>query len=161
VPDDFMIEPVSAEPSPQEKATGEPSEDRSLATLRYANKESTRNLSITPSLEKKLKVAVGAVFGEGHTVEIYSGGQARGRSHGTRGTRRHNDKGEGGRAADVYVYDPQGKRVSDRRKLMSLGLGWVASGYGSFGRFMKDGGIHLDEFTKDKLLPGEALTWRY
>lgn len=126
-------------------------------SIRYANAGAKRNLPVTPSLEAKLVSAVSATFGPGYTVEVFSGGQQKGTSRGLTGTRRHT----GGRAADIYVVGPNGKRVTDAGRLMLLRNYWLANGYGSAGHFMKGMGLHLDEFTKDKLRSGEALSWSY
>lgn len=126
-------------------------------SIRYTNADAARNLPVTPSLETKLKSSVLAVFGPGYTVDIFSGGQKKGLSKGIKGTRRHHN----GRAADIYVVAPNGKRVTDAGRLMILRNYWLANGYGSAGHFMKGMGLHLDEITQDQLRPGEALSWRY
>jgi hypothetical protein len=128
--------------------------------ISYVNQGAKRSLPVTPSLEAKLQTAVASEFGDGYTVQIFSGGQGEG-SNGTTGTRRHNDEGNGGRAADVYVVDPNGKRVTDPSRLLRLRRFWLAQGYGSVGHFMKGHGMHFDEITKDQLRRGEALSWRY
>lgn len=136
--------------------------------LRYANQNAIRSRRVTPELETKLDRSVAAVFGPGYTVEIFSGGQAKkGTSrrsvvgYSRTGSTRHDDHGNGGRAADVYIYGPDGKKVRDRAKLTRLKNYWLSRGMGSVGTFMSDFGMHLDELTQDELGPGQGLTWDY
>lgn len=161
VPDQFTIEPLAGELAPDIEVG-----------FRYANEGAKRNLPVTPTLATKMKDAVSRVFGEGYTIEVFSGGQTPpgkkvrtlvGYSRGYTGSRRHGvgPDGMGGRAADVYIYGPDGKKVRDPKKLKKLGQFWKDNGYGSVGMFMKDFGIHLDEFTEDQLKPGESLAWSY
>jgi hypothetical protein len=120
----------------------------------YANQRAIRNHPLTASLEAKMGHAVAAVFGAGYKAQVFSGGQEGERRT---GTRRHNH----GKAGDVYIIGPDGKKVRDKEKLNRLKTFWLDSGYGSVGTFMGDYGMHLDEHTKDELRRGEALTWNY
>jgi uncharacterized protein YcbK (DUF882 family) len=129
-------------------------------TIRYANTGAKRNLRATPQLENKLDTAVAQALGPGYTVEIFSGGQTpkgeRKRdvasvSRGYTGSTRHNH----GKAVDIYVYGPDGKKVRDREKLLALKRAWHKNGYGGVGTFMSDFGMHLDEHTD------RALAWNY
>lgn len=130
--------------------------------MRYVNQSATRSRRVTPELETKLDHATAEVLGPGYTVEIFSGGQPRkGSSKNRTGSTRHDDHGHGGRAADVYIYGPDGKKVRDRAKLLRLKSYWLSRGFGSVGTFMDDFGMHLDEITQDELGPGQALTWTY
>lgn len=130
--------------------------------LTYANQSATRNRRVTPTLEAKLDYSVSNIFGPGYTVQIFSGGQPKkGTSGARKGSTRHDDHGHGGRAADVYIIDPQGRKVRDKVKLLRLKRMWIASGMGSVGTFMSDYGLHLDEITQDQLGPGQSLTWTY
>ena len=112
--------------------------------IRYANQNAVRSRRVTPELETKLDRAVASVFGPGYTVEIFSGGQPRkGTSrrsvvgYSRTGSTRHDDHGHGGRAADVYIYDSNGKKVRDRAKLNRLKTYWITRGMGSVGTFMR------------------------
>jgi muramidase (phage lysozyme) len=134
-----------------------------FTTIRYTNSGATRNKPVTPILEGRLDTAISNVLGTGYTVEIFSGGQEKaGHGHRRTGTIRHDEDEMGrGKAADVYILDPAGKRVTDPEILNRVGNYWVQNNLGSFGGIMKGGGLHLDEWTKDKLLPGMGITWSY
>lgn len=130
-----------------------------LATVKMDNQLATRNRPITGNLMQKLASAAGAVYGHGTQVVVYSGGQDR-KGHGSRrvgNTIRHDDYGQGGRAADCYVY-VNGQKQSGVA-LARLGQYWLASGYGAVGLEMKAGGIHLDEWTTPP--PGGGMYWTY
>lgn len=129
------------------------------ARLRYINHNSIRNRQVTPNIERLLKQSVKAVYGSGCRVDIYSGGQDR-LGHGNRrtGSIRHDDYGQGGRAADVYVYDANGRQIIGL-KLARLGQYWLASRFGGVGHEMRNGGIHLDEWTTPP--PGGGMFWTY
>lgn len=130
--------------------------------IAYSNQGAVRNHKVTPTLEAKLDYSVGKFFGPGYTVQIFSGGQPRkGTSNARTGSTRHDDHGHGGRAADVYIIGPDGRKVRDKVKLMRFKRQWIASGMGSVGSFMSDFGLHLDEITQDKLGPGQSLSWSY
>ena len=134
-----------------------------FTNIRYTNSGATRNKQVTPILEGRLDTAISTVLGTGYTVEIFSGGQEKaGHGHRRTGTIRHDEDEMGrGKAADVYIVDPNGKRVTDPAILNRVGNYWVDNNLGSFGGIMKGGGLHLDEWTKDKLLPGMGITWGY
>jgi len=102
---------------------------------------------------------VEAVYGAGCSINIYSGGQAR-KGHGARriGSIRHDDYGQGGRAADVHIFDPSGAQIVGLH-LARLGQFWLASGFGAVGHEMRGGGIHLDEWTTPP--PGGGMLWTY
>ena len=130
--------------------------------ISYTNSGATRNRKVTPTLEAKLDYSVGKFFGPGYTVQIFSGGQPKKGTSGARtGSTRHDDHGHGGRAADVYIIGPDGRKVRDKMKLLRFKRMWIAQGMGSVGTFMSDFGLHLDELTQDKLGPGQSLTWTY
>jgi muramidase (phage lysozyme) len=130
-----------------------------FTTIKYTNQEAIRNKPVVPELETKLDIAVSSVLGTGYTVEIYSGGQEKG--NGT-GTLRHNEDEQGlGLAADVKIYDAEGKQVTDRKTLDKVKTYWLDNGYGSVGTYKEGMGIHFDVWTKDKLKPGMGLTWSY
>lgn len=134
-----------------------------FTTIKYTNSGAIRNKEVTPSLEGKLDTTITSVLGTGYTLEIFSGGQEqKGKGSRRTGTIRH-DVDEHGRgiAADVYIVDPSGNRVTDSETLNRVGNYWVQNNFGSFGGIMKGGGLHLDEWTKDKLLPGMGITWSY
>lgn len=124
----------------------------------YANQGATRNLKLTNVLESRIDQAVRDVYGEGYTVQVFSGGQPKKGSGGKRtGSIRHDE----GKAADIYLIGPDGKRITDTAILDKLVEHWESNGLGSVGRYMRGGGIHLDEWTKDKLLAGMGSSWRY
>ncbi|MGG7567695.1 peptidoglycan recognition protein family protein [Rhodovulum sp. DZ06] len=127
--------------------------------LRYTNQRAIRNRPCTPNLERRILEAVEAVHGPSCTVNIYSGGQDRkGRGPRRTGSVRHDDFGQGGRAADVHVFDAGGRQVQGL-ELAELGQYWLARGYGCVGHQMRGGGIHLDEWTVPP--PGGGLYWTY
>lgn len=130
-----------------------------FTTIKYTNQEATRNKPVAFELEAKLDAAISTVLGVGYTVEIYSGGQDEERRT---GSIRHNvDKEGNGLAADVKIYDAEGKQVKDRKTLDKLRDYWLQNNYGSVGTYMGEAGMHFDVWTKDKLLPGMGSTWRY
>lgn len=128
------------------------------AALVMANYSSTRNKPITHRLERRIIAAATAVYGSACRVEVYSGGQDQ-KGEGSRrtGSVRHDDYGEGGRAADCYVY-VKDKKISGV-ELARIGQYWLAKGYGSAGLEMATGGIHLDEWTTPP--KGGGLFWTY
>ena len=129
--------------------------DRSLVS--YANQTKTRNLKLTNTLEGKISEAVAAVYGEGYEAKVFSGGQPEKGSGKPRvGSIRH----DLGKAADIYIYDKEGKKLG-RKQLDKLREYWLENEMGSVGTYMRGDGMHLDEWTSDKLLPGMATAWRY
>lgn len=129
------------------------------ATLSYSNQNAIRNKPCTANVERRLVSAVTAVFGPSCTVSIYSGGQDRlGQGNRRTGSVRHDDFGNGGRAADVYVYDENGAKLKGLT-LAKLGQYWLASGFGGVGLEMAVGGIHLDEWTTPP--QGGGMYWTY
>jgi hypothetical protein len=104
------------------------------------NSRATRNLPIAEALQKNLQAAIAQVYGDGYRAQVYSGGQPALGSGGRRvGSTRH----DGGNAADLYVLDPQGNRVTGD-KLAGLGRHWLTNRLGGVGLEMRGGGIHLD-----------------
>lgn len=116
-----------------------------------------RSQKLSPTLETKIGDAVGQVFGPGYKARIYSGGQESNAPGEGTGSIRHND----GMAGDVYVIGPDGNVVQDTTQLDKLKTFWLQNKLGSVGTYMKGGGLHLDEWTQDKLKPGMGLTWSY
>lgn len=122
------------------------------AILKMTNQNATRNMQLNPKLSSKIQEAVAAVYGDGYTAEVYSGGQPGIGSGGARvGSTRHDH----GKASDTYIVGPDGKRVTGS-KLDKLGQYWVAKGYGGVGLQMAGGGIHLDMHS-DR----DSKTWNY
>tara|TARA_R110000868_G_scaffold8081_2_gene41785 strand:- start:9714 stop:10808 length:1095 start_codon:yes stop_codon:yes gene_type:complete len=134
-----------------------------FTNMKYSNEQAIRNKTVAPELELKLDVAVSTILGTGYTVEIFSGGQEK-KGKGVRrtGSIRHDvdDLGRG-LAADVRIYDPAGKQITDRTQLDKVRDFWIQKNYGSVGTYMPGAGIHFDIWTKDKLLPGMSSTWSY
>lgn len=125
----------------------------------YTNQNKIRNKPCTSHLEHLLAQATEAVYGPGCTVNIYSGGQDRPGAGARRtGSIRHDDFGQGGRAADVHVFDAGGRQITGLA-LARLGQYWLASGVGCVGHEMRGGGIHLDEWTTPP--PGAGYFWTY
>lgn len=121
----------------------------------YANKRATRNRNVTPALQNYLQDALMNVYGPDYTLQIFSGGQPSAAEGGGRvGTVRHDE----GRAADVYVVGPDGRRLSGDQ-LAPLGQYWAAKKYGGVGMEMHGGGIHLDEHATPP--PGGGMVWNY
>lgn len=125
--------------------------------VRYDNQNATRSQKLTPTLETNLSKAVADVYGPGYQISVYSGGQESNKPGEGTGTVRHNH----GMAGDIRVLDPQGAVVTDTTELDKLKTYWSENKLGSVGTYMPDGGMHLDEWTQDKLLPGMGLTWNY
>ncbi|QRM35416.1 peptidoglycan recognition family protein [Microvirga sp. VF16] len=127
--------------------------------LNYTNQNATRNKKCTSNLEQRIVQAVDAVYGPGCSINIYSGGQDR-LGHGSRrtGSIRHDDYGQGGRAADLHVFDVNGRQIT-ALSLAQLGQYWLASKFGGVGHEMRGGGIHLDEWTTPP--PGGGMFWTY
>lgn len=115
------------------------------AALTMTNRGATRNHPITTYLSDKIRESVAAVYGRGYRVEVFSGGQdAKGAGGKRTGSTRHDDHGQGGEAADLYVIGPDGKRLRGA-DLAKLGQYWRAKKYGGVGLEMAGGGIHLDQ----------------
>lgn len=134
-----------------------------FTTMKYSNEQAIRNKPVSPELEVKLDVAVSSVLGTGYTVEVFSGGQEKkGTGNRRTGSIRHDvdDLGRG-LAADVRIFDPTGKQITDRTQLDKVRDFWLQKNYGSVGTYMPGSGIHFDIWTKDKLLPGMSNTWSY
>jgi muramidase (phage lysozyme) len=130
-----------------------------FTTIKYTNEGAIRNRPVAPELETKLDIAVSSTLGIGYTVDIFSGGQEGERRT---GSIRHNVNEEGkGLAADVKIFDPEGRQVTDTKTLDRVRQFWLDNKYGSVGTYMPDAGIHFDIWTEDKLRPGMALTWSY
>lgn len=119
--------------------------------ISFNNAGATRNQSIAPRLGNYLSGMISNVFGEGYTAQVYSGGQDW-KGLGTRrtGSTRH----DGGNAADVYIVNPQGKRLSGDA-LAPAAQYWLAKGIGGVGLEMRGGGIHLD------VHQDRARAWNY
>lgn len=133
---------------------GQKTEDLS-AILAYTNSGATRNKPITPKLASRIQEAVRNVYGPGYKVQVYSGGQdAKGKGSRRTGSVRH----DLGRAADAYIVDPKGNRVTGDG-LAPLGQYWAAKKYGGVGLEMRGGGIHLDEWETPP--PGGGMAWNY
>lgn len=122
-----------------------------LAALKYTNQGATRNMKLDAGLEAKIREAVGAVYGKDYVADVYSGGQpAKGTSRRRTGSTRH----DLGNAADIYVRDPMGNKVTGDG-LAPLAQYWQAKEYGGTGLEMRGGGIHLDQHTD------RARFWNY
>ena len=119
-----------------------------MTNVFYKNRGSktTRNKDITAGLFSSISHAIYLVYGPEHQAHIYSGGQDR-RGKGARrvGTVRHDDYGAGGRAADIYVYNETGDRLTGKQ-LAPLVQYWLASKIGGVGVEMGRGGVHVDEW---------------
>ena len=116
-----------------------------VAQIEMVNHNAIRNLAITESLKENISKAVGVVYGPGFAVQVYSGGQHDHETAIRLGTRRYGTKAhDHGLAADIYVVDPRGQRVTGNA-LAPLAQYWLASGKGGVGLEMEGGGIHLDE----------------
>lgn len=130
-----------------------------FTTIKYTNTDAIRNKPVAFELEAKLDAAITTVLGVGYTVEVYSGGQDEDRRTGS--IRHDVDKEGNGLAADIKIYDREGKQVKDRKQLDKLKDYWLQNDYGSVGTYMGEAGMHFDVWTKDKLQPGMGSTWRY
>lgn len=127
----------------------------SVDTVIYVNQQAIRNKKCTSNLENLFEKALIAVFGDGVTGRIYSGGQdAKGKGTRRTGSVRHDN----GKALDAHVFDASGKQIVGL-ELAKLGQYWIAMGYGSCGLEMSGGGIHLDEWSTPP--KGGALSWTY
>lgn len=132
---------------------GQPPSAAHLAPVEMVNQNAIRNLPITGSLKESISHAVGAVYGPGFSVQVYSGGQHDHETAARLGVRRVGTKAhDHGHAADIYVIDPHGQRVTGD-VLAPLAQYWLAAGKGGVGLEMRGGGIHLDE--------GRVRFWDY
>jgi hypothetical protein len=123
--------------------------------LSYINQGAVRRQPLAPILEDRIKEAVRAVYGDGYSAQVYSGGQQGKGSGGKRvGSVRHDH----GKAGDIYIVGPDGKRVTGDA-LAPLGQYWAAKRYGGVGMEMKGGGIHLDVWETPP--PGGGMAWNY
>lgn len=150
-------QPVAATPAPVPMAqrtiggyvAAKQNDPANWVTL--SNQGAVRNLPIAEQIQKNLQAAIQQVYGPGYRAQVYSGGQPALGSGGARvGSTRH----DGGLAADLYVLDPQGQRVTGD-KLAGLGRHWLENRFGGVGLEMKGGGIHLD------MHQGRAPVWTY
>ncbi len=116
-----------------------------------ANQGAIRRQPIQPQLEARLSEAVGEVYGEGYTVQVYSGGQPT-RAEG--GPRTGSDRHDHGKAADVKIFGPDGKQLTGDA-LAPVIQYWLAKRIGGVGAEMSGGGLHLDLHTT------KAPTWDY
>lgn len=151
----------AASRSPFSAAGRENYDEARSAKLSYNNDDAKRNLTVKQKLENDIIDAVTDVYGPDYSVSVISGRQQKGVSNGTVGSRRHNHA-----AADVHVYDQNGKRVKDD-KLVPLAQHWLASGKGSVGFPAKPGqSMHIDHFGGDHdngiaLRGKEGKLWYY
>lgn len=122
-----------------------------LAALKYTNQGATRNMKLDAGLEAKIREAVGAVYGKDYVADVYSGGQP---AKGTSGRRTGSTRHDLGNAADIYVRDPMGNKVTGDG-LAPLAQYWQAKEFGGTGLEMRGGGIHLDQHTD------RARFWNY
>lgn len=121
-----------------------------------------RRDAIQPQLEASLAQAVGDVFGDGYTVQVYSPGQpsvadlrARGIPEEEWGNyRTGSTRHDHGKAADVRIFGPDGKQLTGDA-LAPVIQYWLANRLGSVGAEMNGGGLHLDLHTD------RAPTWDY
>lgn len=124
-----------------------------VAQVEMVNHSAIRNLPITESLKENISKAVGAVYGPGFKVQVYSGGQHDHRTATRLGVRRVGTTAhDHGHAADIHIFDPRGQRVTGNA-LAPLAQFWLATGKGGVGLEMRGGGIHLDE--------GRVRFWHY
>lgn len=141
-----------------DEALGGPAQSQS-SVVSYINQHAIRDRPVTADLEAMLSDAVTAVYGVGSRCEIYSGGQTpKGKVGKRTGSVRHDDSGKGGRAADVYVYGPDNRKVTGL-DLVRIGQYWLAKGNGGVGALMSNNGIHLDEWSTPP--PGGGMFWTY
>jgi hypothetical protein len=104
------------------------------------NQGATRNQAIAEALQNNIAGAIEKVYGPGYQAKVYSGGQPYKEDGGPRvGSTRH----DGGNAADLYVYGPDGKRLGGEQ-LGPLAKYWLENSKGGVGGIMRGGGIHLD-----------------
>ena len=144
----------NAGPRPND-VTGRPDVSGPPNNLRMINGGATRNLPINEGLSANISNAIASVYGEGFEGRVYSGGQGRQGSGTARvGTVRHDN----GRAADLYIYGPDGNRLTGDA-LAPLAQFWKANGLGGVGLEMRGGGVHLDDWTKPP--PGGGMSWSY
>lgn len=94
-----------------------------VAGLFYVNQHAIRNQRITAYLEERLKEGVAACYGPNCRIEVYSGGQPRKGSGGKRtGSVRH----DGGKAADIHVFLPDGRQITGL-ELGRLAQWWLSA----------------------------------
>jgi hypothetical protein len=125
------------------------------ARVVMANSAAKRSQPVEPLLESRLGEAVGAVYGPGYEVRVYSGGQPSAEQGGTRvGSVRHDH----GKAADVHIYGPDGQQIMGD-DLAPLAQYWAAQRYGGVGLEMEGGGIHLDIWETPPA--GGGMAWNY
>ncbi len=150
------IDEVSAEPTPA-TPTATDGVRSPNPIIKYDVEGKKRSMPLSPTLETKIATAVKDVFGEGYTARVYSGGQeSNAKGEGT-GSIRHNQ----GQAGDVNIIGPDGRTITDTAQLDRLKDYWKANKFGSVGTYMAGAGMHLDEWTEDRLLPNMGLEWSY
>jgi len=131
-----------------------------MNNLFYRNKSKTRNRPVTVYLFSQISNGIFAVFGPDYIGHIYSGGQPRPGQGKRTGTVRHDDYGNGGRAADVHIYHKDTMDQVVGSDLAPLAQYWAAKKIGGVGLEMRGGGIHLDEWAKPPSKRA-AMFWYY
>lgn len=134
-----------------------------LSGLSYSA-NGVRRLPIKDELAIALQQAVTAVYGPDYRVDVMSAAQPSGPkgTPGTTGTRRHGT----GVAADVWVYDPNGRRLGGD-ELIPLSQHWLATDKGSVGFPANNkNSLHLDLIGGSgpgavPLGKGEGRVWYY
>jgi len=132
-------------------------EEGMYPTIKYNVAGKKRQLPLTPTLEAKLDKAASDLFDGKYSFLVYSGGQKSNKPGEGTGSVRHND----GKAGDVYLVGPDNKVVTNTAILDRVKKYWRDNKFGSVGAYMEGGGMHLDEWTEETLLPGMGLTWDY
>ena len=120
----------------------------------------TRDKPVQQEVLKNVQEAVFRTLGKDYSVRVDSGGQEGDKRT---GTRRHNEGG----AADLMIYDKNGKQVSQDEYARVAQL-YLAENMGSVGMQMSTGGVHFDKFKRgrkstdpDALRGREGQVWNY
>jgi len=161
------------------------SDARARQNVVYANQGKVRGKKVQQLLLNRLQDAVTAVYGSNALCRIYSGGQMSlqslravagpnakyylNKKQVRTGTIRHDD----GYAADCYIYKGGTfvgntysgyTQVGTAGTLQAIENYWLQNNYGSVGKVMNGGGIHLDIWGGiggPKRVGGMSATWSY
>lgn len=132
--------------------------DTSGVQLDYVNQDAVRSLPVSGALESAIKSAVAEVFGPSYRVEVMSVKQT---PDNAVGSRRHTTGG----AADLWVYDPSGRKLSPD-ELIPLVQYWQTLKLGGVGFPANGQSLHLDVVGGEgegavPLQGGEGMLWFY
>jgi len=137
------------------------SNEVSLSALEYGYSPATkRDLPVKEELVRQVQQSVTAVYGADYRATVISGTQ-----NPNKATASDSGRHDHGAAADIYVYAPDGTKLSPDQ-LVPLAQHWVGSKIGSVGFPANGQSMHLDLVGGEgpgsvPLGPGQGKVWYY